>query len=67
MYKETVVEKELLEIENPPVLDDEKETPLQQFKRLLLVALNAAADGRFVFSEQVTHTLCYSFIVIFFR
>lgn len=53
MFKETIIEKEALEMEQPPAIDDEKETSIQLFKRLAHVAANAAADGRFIYAEQI--------------
>jgi hypothetical protein len=52
MYRETVVDCDLKEIEQPPAIDDETESPKQLFKRLLSLAFDAESSGDFFKAEQ---------------
>ena len=52
MYRETVVECDLKEIERPPAIDDEEESPKQLFNRLLRLAFDAESNGDWYKAEQ---------------
>jgi tetratricopeptide (TPR) repeat protein len=52
MYRETVVACDISELEKPPAIDDELESPKQLFKRLLSLAWDAEATKDFGKAEQ---------------
>lgn len=52
IYTRTVVDRDTLEIEKSATIDDETETPVQTFNRLLLQANDSEAAGRMVAAEQ---------------
>jgi hypothetical protein len=53
LYKTTVTDRDLKDIEQLSAVNDEIETPFQKFKRILNIATDAEADGRHIEAEQV--------------
>lgn len=53
MYTTTLIDRDTKELNITRCIDDEVETPTQKLSRLLLQALDAECDGRYVISEQI--------------
>ena len=52
MYRETVVDCDISELEQPPAIDDEHESGKQLFKRLKSLAYDAESEGNYYKAEQ---------------
>ena len=53
IYRDTMLERDVNDIEQTSHIDDEVESPTQILQRLLLQALDAEADGRIIIAEQL--------------
>lgn len=53
IYTNTMLERDVNDIEQTSHVDDEVESPTQLLQRLLLQALDAEADGRIIMAEQL--------------
>lgn len=53
LFKTTVIQKDLIELNSPSPVNDEQESDLQIFQRLLRQGQDAAADGKYELADKI--------------